>query len=72
MDWIKGWTILFIAVFLWGCATRRDVQILDRETNRLYSQVSAQQKERDSFQKDLEKLQKDFKALQKETTDLKG
>ncbi len=66
MDWVKGWIILFIVVFLWGCATRRDVVILDRETSRLQSQVSSQQKERESFQKDMEKLQKDFKALQAE------
>ena len=68
MDWIKGWIILFIVVFLWGCATRRDVVILDRETNRLQSQVSSQQKERESFQRDMEKLQKDFKALQAQVT----
>jgi tol-pal system protein YbgF len=68
MGWIKGWTILLIALFLWGCATRRDVQILDRETGHLQSQISSQQKERESFQKDLEKLQKDFKALQAEVT----
>ena len=69
---MKGWIILGMVVLLLGCATRRDVQILDSETNRLYSQVSAQQKERESFQKDLDKLQKDFKTLQKETTDLKA
>jgi tol-pal system protein YbgF len=68
MDWIKGWIIPFMVVFLWGCATRRDVVILDRETNRLQSQISSQQKEKESFQKDLEKLQKDFKALQAEVT----
>jgi tol-pal system protein YbgF len=72
MDWIKGWIILFIAVFLWGCATRRDVLILDRETNRLDAQLSAQQREKDSFKKDLESLRKDFKTLQKETSDLKA
>lgn len=68
MDWIKGWIILFIVVFLWGCATRRDVVILDRETSRLQSQISSQQKEKESFQKDMEKLQKDFKALQAQVT----
>ncbi len=59
MEWIKGWIIPFMVVFLWGCATRRDVVILDRETSRVQSQISSQQK-------DLEKLQKDFKALQAE------
>jgi len=59
--WIKGWTLLLIALFLSGCATRRDVQILDRESSRLESQIYSQQK-------DLEKLQKDFKTLQTELT----
>jgi tol-pal system protein YbgF len=53
---------------VWGCATRRDVVVLDRETNRLSSQVTTQQKEKESLQKDVEKLQKDFKALQAEVT----
>jgi tol-pal system protein YbgF len=72
IHWIHGWIILSAFLLLWGCATRRDVQILDRETNRLYSQLSTQQKERESFQKDLDNLQKDFKAFQKETGDLRA
>ena len=57
-----------ILALLWGCATRRDVVVLDRETNRLSSQVTTQQKERESLQKDIENLQKDFKNLQAEVT----
>jgi len=41
------------------------------ETRRLSSQVTTQQRERESLQGDMEKLQKDFKALQKEMNDLK-
>jgi tol-pal system protein YbgF len=70
-DWIKGWMILGVILLLCGCASRRQVQVLDRDTNRLYSQMSAQQKEKESFQKDLENLQKEFKALQRETVDSK-
>ena len=66
--WIN-WVILFsIFSLLWGCATRRDVVVLDRETNRLSSQVNTQQKDRESLQRDIEKLQKDFKTLQAEGT----
>ncbi|MDH4221031.1 MAG: tol-pal system protein YbgF, partial [Candidatus Aminicenantes bacterium] len=72
IDWMKGWMLLCVVLFLWGCATRRDVVILDKETNRLQGQLHAQQKERESFHKDLEKLQKEFAALQKETNDLKS
>ena len=62
--WIRGVILFSIFLLLWGCATKREVVVLDRETNRLQSQISSQQKERDSFQKDVEKLQKDFKTLQ--------
>jgi tol-pal system protein YbgF len=44
------------------------VVVLDRETNRLSSQVNTQQKDRESLQRDIEKLQKDFKTLQSEVT----
>jgi tol-pal system protein YbgF len=66
--WIKRVILFSVFSLLWGCATRRDVVVLDRETNRLSSQVSTQQRERDSLQKDMEKLQKDFKNLQAEVT----
>jgi tol-pal system protein YbgF len=71
-DWIKGAMILGVILLLCGCATRRQVQVLDRDTDRLYSQLSVQQKEKESFQKDLENLQREFKALQKETNELKA
>jgi tol-pal system protein YbgF len=70
--WIKGWMVLGVILLLWGCATRRDVLILDRETHRLHSQLNTQQKEKESLEQDLEKLQKDFQALQKEIEDLRG
>lgn len=72
IDWMKGWIALCVVVLLSGCATRRDVVILDRETNRLQGQLHSQQKERESLQKDIERLQKEFAVLQKETNDLKS
>ena len=72
IDWMKGWMALCVVVLLSGCATRRDVVILDRETNRLQGQLHSQQKEKESLQKDVEKLQKEFAVLQKETNDLKS
>jgi tol-pal system protein YbgF len=69
--WIRGAILFSILSLLAGCATRRDMVILDRETNRLSSQVTTQQREKESLQNDLERLQKDLKALQKETNDLK-
>ena len=69
--WINGVILFSILSLLWGCATKREVVVLDRETNRLSSRVNTQQRERESLQMDIEKLQKDFKTLQKETNDLK-
>lgn len=66
--WIKGVIVFSILSLFWGCATRRDVVVLDRETNRLSSQVNTQQRDRESLQRDIEKLQKDFKNLQAEVT----
>jgi tol-pal system protein YbgF len=68
---IKGVILFSILSLLWGCATRRDVVVLDREANRLSSQVNTQQRERESLQRDVEKLQNDSKTLQKEMSDLK-
>jgi tol-pal system protein YbgF len=70
-DWITGLILFSVVSSLWGCATRRDVAILDRETYRLQSQIASQQKEKDSYQQEIEKLQKDIKALQKETNGIK-
>jgi len=69
--WINGVILFSILSLLWGCATRRDVVVLDRETDRISSQVTTQQRERESLQRDMEKLQKDFMTLQKEMSDLK-
>jgi len=69
--WINGVILFSILSLLWGCATKREVVVLDRQANRLSSQVSTQERERESLQRDMEKLQKDFKTLQKEMSDLK-
>jgi tol-pal system protein YbgF len=42
---VKGSILLAMGLFLWGCATSQDVRILDREINRLQSQVNVLQKE---------------------------
>jgi tol-pal system protein YbgF len=77
--WIKGVVLFSIISLLGGCATKREVQILDRDTQRIHSQLSTQQKEKDSFQKGLEALQKqipalqnEIRAFQKETNDWKA
>ncbi len=59
-DWIKRGMVLCVGLFLWGCATARDVQVLDGEIYKLNSQLNLAQKEKDA-------LKNDFVSFQKET-----
>ena len=60
---MKTWIILPIGVFLLGCASIRDVRILDREIDKLYSELSALRKENNSFEN---KLYSELSAFRKE------
>jgi tol-pal system protein YbgF len=68
---IRGWIILSVMLFLWGCATIHDVRILDGEIYKLQSQLNLIQKEKDSFKNELESFrketQKDISTLRNET-----
>ena len=66
---IKTWIILPIGVFLFGCATIRDVQILDREIDKLHSELSALRNENKSFEN---KLYSELSALRKENNSLEN
>jgi len=58
-NWMKGWGILWAVVVLGGCASSRDVQILDGEIYKLQSQWSQIQKERNSLKMESEAFQKE-------------
>ena len=60
----KAWIFPAMALFLWGCATTQDVRILDREINRLQSQVNTLQKEN---QREKETRNKELAALRSES-----
>ena len=45
---MKGWIILTIGLLLFGCASTKDVQILDKEIGNLHSQINTLRKENDS------------------------
>jgi len=66
---IKKWIILPIGVFLLGCATTKDVQILDREIDKLYSQLSVLRKENKSLEN---KLDSELSAIRKENSSLEN
>jgi len=42
---MKGWIVFLIGLLFFGCASTKDVQILDREVDRLQSQIDFLQKE---------------------------
>ena len=66
---IKPWIILPIGVFLLGCATSRDVRILDREVDKLYSELSSLRKENKSLEN---KLDSELGALRKENNSIEN
>ena len=66
---IKTWIIVPIGMFLLGCATTKDVQILDREIDKLYSQLSVLRKENKSLEN---KLDLELSAIRKENSSLEN
>jgi tol-pal system protein YbgF len=55
--------ILSIGACLWGCASIRDAQILDREVDRIYSRLHALQKENDSLENKISALSAENQKL---------
>ena len=63
---IKTWIILPVGVFLFGCATIRDVRILDREIDKLHSELSALRKENNSLENKISVLSDENQKLKTE------
>jgi len=55
-----GWMMVGMAMSLWGCATPKDIEILDKEVQQLYSQQEMIQKEKDSLKNELTALRGDL------------
>ena len=68
--------MLWVGLFLYGCATTEDVRILDREIRRIQSQLNTIQKEKDLIKNELatfqKESQKDISTLQTETKRLQA
>ena len=60
------WTFLPIGVFLLGFATTGDVQTLDREINKIYSELSALRKENSSLENKISALSDENQKLRTE------
>jgi len=66
---IKFWIIIPMGVLLLGCATIRDVRTLDREIDKIYSELGALRKENKSFE---DKLYSEMGAIRKENSSLEN
>ena len=62
-DGMKRWTVFLIGVLLFGCASSKDVRMLDKEMDKLYSQISALKRENDFTKKDLSDLRTENQRL---------
>jgi tol-pal system protein YbgF len=62
-DGMKRWIVFLIGLSLFGCASTRDVRTLDKEMDKLYSQVNALRKENDFTKNDLSDLRAENQRL---------
>jgi tol-pal system protein YbgF len=62
-DWMKGWMVFLIGLLFFGCASTKDVQILDREINRLQSEINNLQRENSSNKDQISELKAENQRL---------
>jgi TolA-binding protein len=60
---MKPRIVFLIGLLLFGCASTQDVKILDKEMNRLYSQINTLRKENDLTKNDLSNLRAESQRL---------
>jgi tol-pal system protein YbgF len=60
---MKGWIIFLVGLLLFGCASTKDVQILDRGLDKLQSQISSLQKETPSTKNEISDLRAENQKL---------
>jgi tol-pal system protein YbgF len=64
----KRWGIILgMILSIYGCATSGDVQILDKDIQRIDGQLSQNQKDKESLKKEIEGLRSELAAFKKET-----
>lgn len=62
-DGMKEWIVFSIGLVLFGCASTKDVQILDKELDKLNSQINTLQKENDSTKNEISNLKTENQKL---------
>ena len=60
---MKGWIVFLIGLLFFGCASTKDVQTLDREVDRLQSQIDLLQKETNSSKDQISELKAENQKL---------
>ncbi len=60
---MKGWIVFSIGLVLLGCASTKDVQVLDKELDKLNSQINTLQKENDSAKNEISNLKAENQKL---------
>ncbi len=67
-DSMKGWIIFLIGLLLFGCASTKDIQILDKEIDKLHSQITILQKENASTKNELSDSKAENQRLKTDLT----
>ena len=62
-DGMKGWIVFSIGLVLFGCASTKDVQVLDKELDKLNSRINTLQKENDSTKSEISDLKVENQKL---------
>jgi len=60
---MKGWIVFLIGLLLFGCASTKEVQTLDRETDRLRSEINILQKENNLNKNQISELKAENQKL---------
>ena len=62
-DGMKRWIVFLIGLLLFGCASSKDVRTLDKEMDKLHSQINALKRENDFTRNDLSDLRAENQRL---------
>ena len=62
-DGMKRWIVFLIGLLLFGCASSKDVRTLDKEMDKLYSQINTLKRENDFTRNDLSDLRAENQRL---------
>ena len=65
---MKGWIVFLIGLLFFGCASTKDIQILDKEIDKLHSQINILQKENASTKNELSDSKAENQRLKTDLT----